>query len=145
MFIQLEECHTSNGPTCCEWANLKALNPNLLAASNLPNGRLKAKSGSKPGNNKKAHPANSSGDGKPIVCVGCNKPRHKKSECPERKGGIQPMLVQLEEEMWQWLSKKLFTQAWLNLLVMPMLLVNMPESKKILIMTASHTTIALSV
>jgi hypothetical protein len=36
---------------------------------------------------KKACPVNSSGDGKPIVCFGCNKPGHKKFECPERKEG----------------------------------------------------------
>jgi hypothetical protein len=31
--------------------------------------------------------SNSSNDTRPIVCFGCNKPGHKKSECPKRKEG----------------------------------------------------------
>ncbi len=86
-FIQLEERHTSNGSSCLERENLAALNPNPLAASNHRNGKTKPKGGSRFFNWKKVHPANSSGNGKPIVCFGCNKPGHKKSECPERKEG----------------------------------------------------------
>ncbi len=86
-FIQLEERHTSNGPTRRERANLAALNPNPLAASNRRNRKPKPKGGGKFGNRKKSRPANSSGDGRPIVCFGCNKPGHKKSECPDRKEG----------------------------------------------------------
>jgi hypothetical protein len=51
-FIQLEECHSSNGSTHCTRANLAALNQNPLAAANHHNGRLKAKGDSKTGNNK---------------------------------------------------------------------------------------------
>ena len=31
--------------------------------------------------------SNSSNDTRPIMCFGCDKPGHKKSECPERKEG----------------------------------------------------------
>jgi hypothetical protein len=86
-FIQLEECHTSNGSSHRERANLAALNPNPLAASNRRNGKPKPKGGSRFVNRKKVRSSNSSGDGKPIVCFGCYKPGHKKSECPERKEG----------------------------------------------------------
>ncbi len=37
-FIQLEERHTSSASSCHERANLAALNPNPLAASNRRNG-----------------------------------------------------------------------------------------------------------
>jgi hypothetical protein len=86
-FIQLEERHTSNGWSCRERANLAALNPNPLAASNGCNGKTKPKGGSRFVNWKKVCPANSIGDDKPIICFGHNKPRHKKSDCPERKEG----------------------------------------------------------
>jgi hypothetical protein len=71
-FIQLEECHISNGSGHHERANLAALNPNPLAASNFRNGKNRPRGGSKPDNWNKAHPVNSSGDGRPIVCFGCN-------------------------------------------------------------------------
>ncbi len=86
-FIQLEERHTSNGSNRRERANLAALNPNPLAASNGRNGKPKPKGGGKFFNRKKIRSNNSSGDGRHIVCFGCNKPGHKKSECPERKEG----------------------------------------------------------
>ncbi len=78
-FIQLEECHTSNGSSHHEQVNLAALNTNPLAASNCHNSKPKPKGGSKFDSQKKAHPANSSGNGRQIVCFGCNKPGHKKS------------------------------------------------------------------
>ncbi len=62
------------------------LNPNPLAASNHHNGKSKPKGGSKFENWKKACPT-SSGNGRPIICFGCNKLGHKKSECPEKKDG----------------------------------------------------------
>jgi hypothetical protein len=86
-FIQPEECHTPNGSNRRERANLVALNLNPLAASNRRNGKSKTKGGRRFENWKKAPPANSSGNGRPIVCFGCNKPGHKKSECPVRKEG----------------------------------------------------------
>jgi hypothetical protein len=76
--ILLEEHRTFNGSRRHERANLAALNQNPLAASNCHNGKSKPKGGSKFDNQKKAHPANSSSDVKPIVCFGCNKPGHKK-------------------------------------------------------------------
>jgi hypothetical protein len=42
-FIQLQEHHTSNWSSHREWANLAALNPNSLAASNCRNGKSKPK------------------------------------------------------------------------------------------------------
>jgi hypothetical protein len=76
-FVQLEERHTSNGSSHHERVNLAALNLNPLAASNCRNGKLKPKGGSRFVNQKKFHRTNSSGDSKPIVCFGCNKPGHK--------------------------------------------------------------------
>jgi hypothetical protein len=113
-FIQLEERHTSNGSNRRERANLAALNPNPLAASNRRNGKPKPKGGGKFVSRKKIRPANSSGDGRPIVCFSCNKPGHKKSDCPERRRGIRLMLVQQEDDLWQWLLKKFTMQAWLK-------------------------------
>jgi hypothetical protein len=89
-FIQLEEWHTSSASSCHERANLAALNPNPLAAYNHHNGNTKQRGTTKSGNPKKHHAttsSNSSNDTRPIVCFGCNKPGHKKSECPERKEG----------------------------------------------------------
>ena len=65
--------------------NLAALNQNLLAASNHHNDKPKPKGGSKFQNRRKVCPTNSSSNGRPIVCFGCNNPGHKKSECPEKK------------------------------------------------------------
>ncbi len=86
-FNQLEECHTSNGSSCRERVNLVALNPNPLAASNRRNGKPKPKGGNRFINWKKVHPPDSSGNSKPLVCFGCNKPGHKKFEYLERKEG----------------------------------------------------------
>jgi hypothetical protein len=46
-FIQLKECHTSNRSSHREQANLAALNPNPLAASNHHNGKPKLRCSSK--------------------------------------------------------------------------------------------------
>ena len=73
-----------------ERPNLAALNPNPLAASNRHHGKTKPRGTTKSGNPKKHRAttsSNSSNDTRPIVCFGCNKPGHKKSECPERKEG----------------------------------------------------------
>jgi hypothetical protein len=73
-----------------ERANLAALNPNPLAASNRHNGKTKQWGTTKSGNPKKSRvttSSNSSNGTRTIVCFGCNKPGHKKSECPERKEG----------------------------------------------------------
>ncbi len=89
-FIQLEERHTSSTSSCHERANLAALNPNPLAASNHHHGKTKPRGATKSGIPKKhctTTSSNSSNDTRPIVCLGCNKPGHKKSECPERKEG----------------------------------------------------------
>jgi hypothetical protein len=89
-FIQLEEHHMSSASSRHERANLAALNPNLLAASNHRNGKTKQQGTTKSGNPEKNHvttSSNSSNDTRPIVCFGFNKPGHKKSECPERKEG----------------------------------------------------------
>jgi hypothetical protein len=61
-FIQLEERHTSNGSRHRERANLAALNPNTLAASNQCNGKPKPKGGRRFINRKKVCSSNSSGD-----------------------------------------------------------------------------------
>jgi hypothetical protein len=98
-FIQLEERNTSNGSSHRERANLAALNLKPLAASNHHNSKSKSIGGSRFVNWKKVHLANSSGNGKPIVCFGCNEPGHKKSECHEREKGILPMLVQQEDDL----------------------------------------------
>jgi hypothetical protein len=87
-FIQLEEWHMSSASSHRERANLAALNQNPLAASNHRNGKTKPRSTTKSVNPKKSHvttSSNSSNDTRPLVCFGCNKPGHKKSECPERK------------------------------------------------------------
>jgi hypothetical protein len=76
-FFQLDELYTYNGSSHRERANLAALNPNPLAATSHCNGKSKPKGGRKFDIWKKACPANSSGDGRPIVCFGCNKPGHK--------------------------------------------------------------------
>jgi hypothetical protein len=89
-FIQLEEQHTSSASSCQERVNLGAPNPNPLAASNCHNGKTQPWGTTKFGNPKKSHittSSNSSNDSRPIVCFGCNKPGHKKYECPERKEG----------------------------------------------------------
>ncbi len=86
-FIQLEKCHTSSASSCRERANLAALNPNLLAASNHQNGKSKPRGSNKPGNLKRTCPANSNKDTQAIICFSCNKPGHNKSECPDRKEG----------------------------------------------------------
>jgi hypothetical protein len=92
-FIQLEEHHTSNGSNRRERANLAALNPNPLAASNWHNGKRKPKGGSRLVNRKKVPPSNNSGDGKPIICFSCNKPGHKNLNVLKGRRGIRPMLV----------------------------------------------------
>jgi hypothetical protein len=89
-FIQLKEQHTSSASSHHERANLAALNPNPLAASNRHNGKTNPQGTTKSGNPKRHHAttsSNSSNDTRPIVCFSCNKPGHKKSECPERKEG----------------------------------------------------------
>jgi hypothetical protein len=89
-FIQLEERHMSSAFSRHERANLAALNPNPLAASNRHNGKTKPRGTTKSGNPKKHRAttsSNSSNITRPIVYFGCNKPGHKKSECPERKEG----------------------------------------------------------
>jgi hypothetical protein len=89
-FIQFKERHTSSASSRHERANLAALNPNPLAASNCHNGKTKPRGTTKSGNPKEhcaTNSSNSSNDTRPIVCLGCNKPGHKKSECPERKEG----------------------------------------------------------
>ncbi len=89
-FIQLEERHTSSASSHREIANLAALNPNPLAASNRRHSKTKPQGATKSGNPKKHRTptsSNSSNDTRPIRCFGCNKPGHKKSECPERKEG----------------------------------------------------------
>ena len=89
-FIQLEERHTSSASSRRERANLAALNPNPLAASNRRHGKTKPRGATKSGNPKKHRTTTSNNSGnntRPIVCFGCNRPGHKKSECPERKEG----------------------------------------------------------
>ncbi len=89
-FIQLEERHASSASSRCERANLAALNPNPLAASNHRHGKTKPRGATKSGIPKKHRTttsSNSSNDTRPIICFSCNKPGHKKSECPERKEG----------------------------------------------------------
>ncbi len=89
-FIQLEEHHMSNASSRWEQANLATLNPNLLAASSHHNSKTKPQGTTKSGYPKKHRvttSSNSSNDTRSIVCFGCNKPGHKKSECPERKEG----------------------------------------------------------
>ncbi len=89
-FIQLEERHMTSASSRWERADLAALNPNLLAASNRHNGKPKPRGTSKSRNTKKTcstTSSNSSDDTRPVVCFGCNKQGHKKSECPERKEG----------------------------------------------------------
>jgi hypothetical protein len=76
-FLQLEEHQAPWGNSHQENAHLASLNPNPLAASNRCNGKPKPR-----------HRADSSATtAKAIVCFGCNKPGHKKNECPERKEG----------------------------------------------------------
>ncbi len=89
-FIQLEERHTSSASSHLERANLAALNPIPLAVSNRRHGKTKPRGATNAGNPKKHRTttsSNSSNDTRPTVCFSCNKPGHKKSECPERKEG----------------------------------------------------------
>ncbi len=112
-FIQLEERHTSSASSRHERANLAALNPNPLATSNHCHGKTKPRGTTKSGNPKKhltTSSSNSSNDTRPIMCFGCNKPGHKKSECPERRG-ILPTLVQLGDDQSPWPHKKSIMQA----------------------------------
>jgi hypothetical protein len=69
----------NSSSSCHERANLAALNPNPLAASKHRIGKLKAKGGNNPGYQKKAQPASSNTNGRPIICFGCNKPGHTKA------------------------------------------------------------------
>ncbi len=78
-FIQLEERHMSSASSRRERANLAALNPNPLAASNHHNGKPKPWGTTKSGNPKKTRSttsSNSSNDTRPIMCFSCNKPGH---------------------------------------------------------------------
>jgi hypothetical protein len=59
-FIQLEEQHTSSASSLHERANLVALNPSLLAASNRHNGTTKPRGTTKSGNLKKTRSPTSS-------------------------------------------------------------------------------------
>jgi hypothetical protein len=114
-FIQLEEHHTSNGSSCREQVNLAALNQNLLAASNHHNDNPKPKGGSKFQNRRKVGPTNSSSNGRPIVCFGCNNPGHKKSECPEKKEENMANDGAARGRPMAMAPKKFIMQAWHNL------------------------------
>ncbi len=101
MFIQLEKCHTSNGSSHRERANLATLKPNPLAASNCFNSKTKLKGGN-----------SSLITGRrlillivavmtdPLYASVATNQHIKILNVLKRRRGIQPMSVQQEEELW---------------------------------------------
>jgi len=93
-FLQLKECHALCRSAHQEGAKAVLLNPNPVTASNRQGGKQKGKTQQcSSAVIKKIQPAGGNGrnttahNGKPILCLNCGKPGHKKVDCPKGKEG----------------------------------------------------------